>query len=248
MLETNPKRVYKIFLSDSLKPDKRIDAMFSMANQHKITVARVPRQKLDMMLANNMPDVENAADLNHQGVIASVAPKVFLEWHTLLKRCEDKIQQQQKPLVLVLDEVTDPRNFGAMLRVCDGAGVEAVIIPKQHSVGFGPMVSKTASGADETVDVVMVPNIAQSLQALQKIGFWTVGASSGEGAQLFTAQDYKMPVALVMGSEGKGIRPLVTKQCDFLVKIPMAGMVDSLNVSVATGILTYEIKRQQNAG
>jgi 23S rRNA (guanosine2251-2'-O)-methyltransferase len=248
LLETHPDRVFKIFIAENLKPDKRIQAIHEGARNARIPVQVVPRQKLDQMLSSNEPKAEAISDgeesITHQGVVASVAPKALLDLPTLLKQCREKIQAGTHPRVLLLDSVTDPRNFGAILRVADAAGIDGVIVPKHHSAGFGPAVSKTASGAEETVNVAVVSNLNQAIQQLKDAGFWIAGAANEAGAVDYYRQDYKMPIALVMGSEGKGIASLVRKNCDFLVKIPMHGTEDSLNVATATAVLLFEIVKR----
>jgi 23S rRNA (guanosine2251-2'-O)-methyltransferase len=244
LLEANPERVYKIFLSDTLKPDKRVQAIVEHSNNRRIPIQKVPRQKLDQMMrpeaGQEHADMEEA---NHQGVIASVAPKALLDIHGLIKLAKAKEAETGKhPRLLMLDGVTDPRNFGAILRVADAAGLDGVIVPKHNSAGFGPAVSKTASGAEETVDIAVVSNLNQALEQLKKENFWIVGAAGDEsGAQDYHKMDYKMATVLVMGSEDKGISPLTRKNCDFLVKIPMHGTVDSLNVSTATAVILFEM-------
>lgn len=178
----------------------------------------------------------------HQGVVAVVvAARVRDEsWlAATLPRIADCA------LVLILDGVTDPQNFGACLRSADAAGVDAVIIPKDNSVGLTPVVRKVACGAAETVPVVEVTNLARCLKRLQGAGIWLVGADGGAEKSVFDT-DFCGPVGLVMGSEGKGLRRLTRKTCDFLARIPMRGTVASLNVSVATGICLFEAVRQRS--
>lgn len=252
LLDANPSQVFKIFLAEGLKPDKRLQAIQDRARQAKIAVQVVPRQKLDQMLRGQEAAVAQArsADsdedretggLSHQGVMASVAPKTLLNLGALLTMCDAQKAAGHQPRLLMLDGVTDPRNFGAILRVADAAGIDGVIIPKQHSAGFGPAVSKTASGAEETVAVAVVSNLNQAIQQIKDAGFWVAGAANDPGAVDYHRQDYQMPMLLIMGSEGKGLAALVRKNCDFLVKIPMHGTVDSLNVATATAILLYEM-------
>ncbi len=251
LLDTSPTKVFKIFLAEGLKPDKRVQAIQESARQAKIPVQVVPRQKLDQMLRGQETAFAEAnpaacedreeGGISHQGVMASVAPKTLLNLPALLQLCEAKKVQGKHPRLLMLDGVTDPRNFGAILRVADAAGIDGVIIPKQHSAGFGPGVSKTASGAEETVPIAVVSNLNQTIQHVKDAGFWVAGAANDTGAVDYYRQDYQMPLLLIMGSEGKGLASLVRKNCDFLVKIPMHGTVDSLNVATATAILLFEM-------
>jgi 23S rRNA (guanosine2251-2'-O)-methyltransferase len=248
-LEVHPEKVFKIFFAEGLKPDKRLQAIHEIARERKIVTQIVPRFRLDQLLRPDpgAPQPEDYEENNggpvHQGVVASVAPKALLELNPFIKRCREKIEAGEQPRVLVLDGVTDPRNFGAILRVADAVAIEGVIIPRHNSAGFGPALSKTASGAEETVPIVLASNVTQALRALKEAGFWIAGAAYEEKATLYHQQDYRMPVALAMGSEGKGLAPLVRKNCDFLLSIPMWGAVDSLNVATATAVLLFEMNR-----
>lgn len=255
LLDVSPDKVFKIFLAEGLKPDKRVQFIHETARQAKIPVQVVPRQKLDQMLrsqesaeATSRPEGYTADDeesiITHQGVVASVAPKTLLNLPALLKLCQAKKDQGQHPRLLMLDGVTDPRNFGAILRVADAAGLDGVIIPKQHSAGFGPAVTKTASGAEEVVNIAVVSNLNQAIQQVKEAGFWVAGAANDIGAVDYHRQDYQMPVLLIMGSEGTGLASLVKKNCDFLVKIPMYGTVDSLNVATATAVILFEMVKR----
>jgi 23S rRNA (guanosine2251-2'-O)-methyltransferase len=247
LLDTHPDRVFKIFLAENMKPDKRIQAIQEIARDCRIGIQVVPRQKLDQMLKTALesatPSNEDASEesISHQGVIASVAPKALLDLPSLLAKCKANMQTGVHPRILLLDGITDPRNFGAILRVADAAGIDGLIIPKRDSAGFGPVVSKTASGAEETVNIAVVANLNQAIQQLKKDGFWIAGAANEARAVDYYRQDYQMPIALVMGSEGKGLADLVKKNCDFLIKIPMHGTVDSLNVATATAVLLFEM-------
>lgn len=255
LLDLHPDRVFKIFLSDSLKPDKRIEAVYEATRLHRIPVQTVPRQRLDQMLRNigaesgDAHSQQNSSDIeeiyaNHQGIIASVAAKTLLDMSNLLRICKEKQEKGLHPRVLLLDGITDPRNFGAILRVVDASGVDGVIIPKHSSAGFGPGVSKTASGAEETVNIAVVANLNNAMQQLKDAGFWIAGAAHESNAVDYHRQDYQMPMALVVGSEDKGLASLIQKNCDFLIKIPMRGTVDSLNVAAATAVLLFEMVKQ----
>jgi 23S rRNA (guanosine2251-2'-O)-methyltransferase len=152
----------------------------------------------------------------------------------------------EPPLLLLLDGVTDPHNLGACLRVADGAGVHAVIAPKDHAVGVNATVAKVASGAAETVPYFMVTNLARTLNELKERNIWCIGTSDDAPKTLYEV-DLKGPVALVLGAEGEGIRQLTRKTCDELVRLPMKGAVESLNVSVASGVCLYEAVRQRGS-
>ncbi len=180
-----------------------------------------------------------AGSHGHQGVAALVQP---LEQARSLDDLLDQISGP--PLLLVLDGVTDPHNLGACLRVADGAGAHAVIAPKDHAAGLNATVSKVASGAAETVPYFMVTNLARTLNELKERQIWVIG-TAGESDKSIYQVDLKGPTALVLGAEGQGMRQLTRKTCDELVHIPMRGAVDSLNVSVASGVCLYEAVRQR---
>jgi 23S rRNA (guanosine2251-2'-O)-methyltransferase len=183
-----------------------------------------------------------AGGSRHQGVVARV--NAVAASHSL----DDVLDRAEgPPLVLVLDGVTDPHNLGACLRVADGAGAHAVIAPKDHAVGINATVAKVASGAAETVPYLMVTNLARTLGELKERDIRVVGTSEDAERTLYDI-DLSGPVALVLGAEGPGMRQLTRKTCDELVRIPMAGAVESLNVSVAAGVCLYEVLRQRRHG
>ena len=183
-----------------------------------------------------------AGTARHQGVVARVNP--LAPRHSL----DDVLDEVEgPPLVLVLDGVTDPHNLGACLRVADGAGAHAVIAPKDHAVGLNATVAKVASGAAETVPYLMVTNLARSLNEMKERDIRIIGTSDDAEHTLYDL-DLSGPVALVLGAEGSGLRQLTRKTCHELVRIPMAGAVESLNVSVAAGVCLYEALRQRRAG
>ena len=176
----------------------------------------------------------------HQGVVALVSP---MPQNYSLDDLLDTIEGP--PLLLVLDGVTDPHNLGACLRVADGAGAHAVIAPKDHAAGINATVAKVASGAAETMPYFMVTNLARTLGELKERDIWVVGTSDDAPRNIYQA-DLKVPTALVLGAEGAGMRQLTRKNCDELVSIPMRGAVESLNVSVASGVCLYEALRQRS--
>jgi len=182
-----------------------------------------------------------AAGANHQGVIAEVEGAVARE-ESALWRLLDTLEAA--PFLLVLDGVQDPHNLGACLRTAEGAGVHAVIAPKDNAVGLTPAARKVASGAAETVPFVQVTNLVRSMEKIKKLGIWFIGTSDKASADVYS-QNFKTPTAIVMGAEGKGLRRLTEEHCDELISIPMAGQVSSLNVSVATGVCLYEVVRQR---
>ena len=185
-----------------------------------------------------------AGNDRHQGVAALVKP---LPQRHSLDDILDDVAGGVLPLVLALDGVTDPHNLGACLRVADGAGAHAVVAPKDHAVGLNATVAKVASGAAETVPYLMVTNLARCLNDMKDRDLRIIGTSDDAEATLFDV-DLSGPVALVLGAEGAGLRQLTRKTCDQMVRIPMAGAVESLNVSVAAGVCLYEARRQRGVG
>lgn len=217
---------------DLTRKDNRIGELEEIAHQAGIGVTRARKQQLDDMLN----------DVRHQGAVASVrAPSAKTE-----KDLYRSLEQQDEPIfLLVLDGVTDPHNLGACLRSADAAGVQAVIAPKDRSAGLTPVTCKVASGAAETMMYVQVTNLVRALEKLKNdYGVWVIGTAGEAEASLYQA-DLKGNLAIVMGAEGKGMRRLTRETCDSLIKLPMKGSVESLNVSVASGICLYEAVRQR---
>lgn len=180
----------------------------------------------------------------HQGIVAEYYKAKDYSENDLYDLLDDLDEQNIQPFLLVLDGVTDPHNLGACLRTADGAGVHAVIAPKDNAASINPTVRKVASGAAEALPFIAVTNLARTLDTLKERGIWLTGTSDKAKQTLYQA-DLKGPMALVMGAEGTGIRRLTEERCDFLISIPMCGQVSSLNVSVATGVCLYEALRQR---
>ena len=180
-------------------------------------------------------------EVAHQGAVAAVRPLKGWDEHALI---EGLSQTAEDPLLLVLDGVTDPHNLGACLRSADASGAHAVLIPKDRSATVDGVVRKVAAGAAEFVPVASVTNLARTLGMLKESGVWVVGTDSAAPQSIYAA-DLKRPLALVLGAEGDGMRRLTRERCDFLVRIPMAGQIQSLNVSVAAGIALFEARRQR---
>jgi 23S rRNA (guanosine2251-2'-O)-methyltransferase len=227
-LKTAPRSIIEIY-ADPTRKDARMRQFLARANE---AGARV----ID---ADGMRLAKLAGSHGHQGVAARVE---VLKAANSLDDLLDGIKEP--PLLLVLDGVTDPHNLGACLRVADGAGAHAVIAPKDHAVGVNATVAKVASGAAETVPYFMVTNLARTLGELKERSIWCIGTSDDAPATVYQA-NLKVPVALVLGAEGAGMRQLTRKSCDELVSIPMRGAVESLNVSVASGVCLYEALRQR---
>ena len=229
MLKSAPQRIVELHVQRG-RQDDRLQKIHKLAEQQGVSLQWATVKQLDERVEGR-----------HQGVVALCKAGQTFDEKYLLQLAEERAGEC---LFLVLDGVTDPHNLGACLRSADGAGVDAVIVPKDNSVGLTPVVQKVACGAAESVPLVMVTNLTRTLEKLQRQGAWVVGAA-GEAEQFIYDLDLTGPLVLVMGAEGKGIRQLTRKQCDYLAKLPMAGEVSSLNVSVATGICLFEIVRQR---
>jgi 23S rRNA (guanosine2251-2'-O)-methyltransferase len=227
-LKTAPRSIIEIYADPSRKD----------ARMRQFT-ARAVEAGVRIIEADGMRLAKLAGSHGHQGVAARV------ETLKAVNSLDDMLDAlQEPPLLLVLDGVTDPHNLGACLRVADGAGAHAVIAPKDHAVGVNATVAKVASGAAETVPYFMVTNLARTMGELKERNIWCVGTSDDAPRTLYEA-DLKVPLALVLGAEGSGMRQLTRKNCDELVSIPMRGGVESLNVSVASGVCLYEALRQR---
>lgn len=226
-------------------PDKIIAAWLDLGRHDpKIAKIRLELEKLGISAqAANKRDLDKLSEgRNHQGVIVEVAMAQELSESDLQTVLENLTGMG---FFLVLDQVQDPHNLGACLRSADAAGVQGVIIPKDQSASITPTVSKVASGAAETMPLYKITNLARTLGWLKEAGIWIAGAA-GEAEKSCYETDLNLPLAIVMGAEGKGLRRLTRDTCDFLIKIPMHGQVESLNVSVATGILLFEAVRQRS--
>lgn len=216
------------------RSDHRADEVIAMAKAVEVRLERVSRDRLDQL----------AGGVQHQGVIAQCqlpSPGSERDLRAFVDRFDGA------PLLLVLDGVQDPHNLGACLRCADGAGVDAVILPQDRAASLTASVRRVASGAAETVPIFRVTNISRVLRELQKMGIWLVGTSQEATMTLFEA-DLRGPLALIMGGEEKGLRRLTKAHCDTLIKIPMLGSIDSLNVATATAVCLYEALRRRHAG
>jgi 23S rRNA (guanosine2251-2'-O)-methyltransferase len=238
-LKTAPQSIIEIYFEPTRR-DARMRQFLDRANEARVKLIESDGARLSKMCGGH----------GHQGVAARV--QAIAQVHSLDELLEDleaanadlPPEQRRQPLILVLDGVTDPHNLGACLRVADGAGAHAVIAPKDHAAGINATVAKVASGAAETVPYFMVTNLARTLNELKERNIWIIGTSDTAPVTLYQA-DLKGPVALVLGAEGAGMRQLTAKTCDALVSIPMRGAVESLNVSVASGVCLYEALRQR---
>ena len=230
LLTHSPDRVQKVWVAEG-RHDKRMQQIMTLARAANRLVQTVPMMQLNKKAEEG---------LRHQGVLAAVLPKPAVSLETLLDTVKTRQAQQQPVCVVALDNVTDPHNLGAILRVADAAGVTALLLPKRGGLVASPVVYKASAGAIETVDCVWVANLGQALEQLKKTGCWVVGALCDDKAQNYRQLDWAMPTVLLMGAEGEGIGPRLQAMCDFSVTIPMFGQVQSLNVSCATTLLLYE--------
>ncbi|WP_019027342.1 23S rRNA (guanosine(2251)-2'-O)-methyltransferase RlmB [Colwellia piezophila] len=234
LINAAPERFIELFLLKG-REDDRMMPIINLSRKYGIGTQLTSRKVLD----------EKSDGEQHQGVVARVRPgKAYTE-----NDIDDILQAAEKkgipPFLLILDGVTDPHNLGACLRNADAAGVQAIIVPKDNAAQITPTVRKVAVGAVESVPLVQVTNLSRTMKQLQKQGVWIVGTAGETDTCLYDIQ-LSGPMALVMGAEGKGMRRLTRENCDQLVKLPMAGTVSSLNVSVATGICLFEMVRQRS--
>lgn len=230
LLQRQPNRIESLWLQQG-RNDQRMQAIQQHAAQLGISCKMVSREDLD-----------KEVDGRHQGVLALAKPAQTLRDRDLMQLLDSL---DHPPLLLILDGVTDPHNLGACLRTADAAGVDAVIAPKDNSAPLNATVRKVACGAAEVQPYIQVTNLARTMKELQQRGVWITGTAGEAEGSVYQA-DLKGPVALVMGAEGKGMRRLTRENCDYLVNLPMAGSVSSLNVSVATGVCLFEAVRQRS--
>lgn len=230
LLQNDPDSVQSLQVMQG-RIDERLNALLKLAQQHGIAVHTVARKELDNLVRGQ-----------HQGVVALVRPTSQRDEGDLEEILDNL--NGVPPFLLILDGITDPHNLGACLRSADAAGVHAVIVPKDKSASMNATVRKVACGAAESVPLIYITNLARTMEWLQQRGIWITGAA-GEAEQDLYHTDLKGPMAFAMGAEGSGLRRLTREHCDQLTRIPMAGSVSSLNVSVATGICLFEAVRQR---
>lgn len=225
------KDINKIFIT---KGDRHgsINKIIAIAKERKIIIVEKEKRKMDEMAQNE----------NYQGVIAIVPPFEYCEIEDIIKFAEEK---EENPFVLILDGIEDTHNLGAIIRTAETAGVHGIIIPKRRAAAVNSTVSKVSCGAVEYMKVARVNNIADSIKKLKEAGLWICGTAV-DGEKYYFDQDLTGPIGIVIGNEGKGMSDIAKKNCDFLVKIPMMGKIQSLNASVSTGIIVYETLKQRN--
>ncbi|MEJ6949601.1 23S rRNA (guanosine(2251)-2'-O)-methyltransferase RlmB [Natronospora cellulosivora (SeqCode)] len=224
------RRIDNILLQKGIKGEK-VDLILKEAKKQSIRVEWAPKIKLDQMADSHV----------HQGVMAFAAEKKLLSPREIVDLAKN---QGQDPFIIVLDQIQDPHNFGAIIRTAYAAGAHGIIYQDKRAVGITPVVVKSSAGAIEHINLSEVSNINNAIDELKENGLWISGADM-TGDQLHFNADFKGPIAIVIGSEGKGLRRLVKEKCDFLIKIPMLGELGSLNASVAAAVIIYEALRQR---
>lgn len=227
LLTQHPERIFQLVFCEG-RLNARQQALLDLALDLGVKVQRAPKKVFDQLA------------VVHQGVYAEVAAQAAYAEADLIHW----VEQTANPLLIFLDEVQDPHNLGAILRTADATGVTAVVVPKNNAVGLNATVRKVACGGAESVPLVVVTNLVRTMEQLQQRGVWFTGLAGETDKSLYDA-DFQGAVAIVLGAEGKGLRPLTRKACDYLVAIPMLGQVSSLNVSVAAGVTLYEALRQR---
>jgi 23S rRNA (guanosine2251-2'-O)-methyltransferase len=233
-LRAGKRSIDSITILESARPD-RLRPLLELAKQKRIPVHRVPRFDFDRQLG----------DARHQGVVAKVAAARYADPDDLLDSVEARIGTSDPPFLIVLDGIEDPRNMGSILRTAECSGVHGVFVPERRATGLTDTVAKVAAGALEYVPVARVTNLVRLIEQLKERNIWVLGAA-GEAKQTNTEWDWKLPSAIIVGNEGQGLHRLVREKCDSLVRIPVAGKLESLNVSVAAGVLMYEVRRQRS--
>jgi 23S rRNA (guanosine2251-2'-O)-methyltransferase len=218
--------VNRIFIQKGSKNSK-ITEIVKLAKAKQIPVHFVPRERVDRI------------DRGHQGAVALVSPKEF-------SSVDEILSSSDVPLLIVLDGIEDPQNLGAIIRTAEGAGVDGVILPERRAAGLTEAVSSVSAGALEYLRVARVKNLAQAMEELKNRGLWLVGAEGGQDEH-WHEFDYSVPVGLVLGSEGKGLRPLIRRKCDKILSIPLLGKITSLNVSAAAAVFLFEVVRQRKS-
>jgi 23S rRNA (guanosine2251-2'-O)-methyltransferase len=213
----------------------RLQELVSLAREQGIPVKRVPRLEIDRICDAGL----------HQGIVARISPAAYCDSDELLDLVAAQVSVEPQPLILGLDSIEDPRNLGAILRTAECTGVSGIFVPERRAAPLSPTVAKVAAGALEYVRLARVTNLARLIRQLKERNIWVVGAAT-QGAIEYTAWDWTLPTALFLGNEGEGLHRLIRERCDALLRIPICGHVESLNVAVAAGVLLYEALRQRS--
>ena len=231
VLKNKPEQLIEVWLKDGVS-NKRFNKLIDLTQKHHILLTRVSGNKIEQITGTS----------KNQGIVAAVKQPKHLDTKTAL----NFIKKIHMPLILILDGLQDPRNVGACLRTANASGVDLIVTPRSRAVINTPVVSKASAGASALIPIAEIPNLVRFMKELKQLGIWIFGTSNQADLNYWDA-DYTCPMAIIVGSEGKGMRALTTKHCDYLISIPMIGQIESLNVSVATGVLLYEIVRQRSS-
>jgi len=233
-LRAGRRKIYKLILAQGMKEAGIVADVATLAGKGGVAIQRVERRQLDKI-----------GDFKHQGVAAEAAQYPYVDLEAILSEAD---QRQETPLLLMLDCLQDPQNFGALLRTAEIIGVHGIVIPKRRAVGITPAVVSSSAGAVEHLLVARVTNLVRTMEALKAKGLWIVGLEDVPPASPYYQSDLTMPLTLVVGSEGRGMGRLVKETCDMLIRLPMRGKISSLNVAVAGSIALYEVWRQRGMG
>jgi 23S rRNA (guanosine2251-2'-O)-methyltransferase len=231
-LRAGRRQVFKLVLAQGIKPAGVVRQILNLAEQADIPVQTVNRRELDKL----------GGEVNHQGLAAEVSGYPYVN---LAEPMEAARLSGTPPFLLLLDHIQDPQNLGSLLRTAEAAGVHGVVIPGRRASGVTPAAVRASAGAAEQVRVAQVTNLVRAMEQLKKEGVWMAGLEAAPGAQLYTEADLRGPLGLVVGSEGQGLARLVRERCDYLIRLPMLGQVESLNAAVAGAITLYEARRQR---
>ncbi len=234
-LRARRRQVFRLLLADGVKTTGIVGQILGLANDARLPVQVVDRQALDKL----------GGEANHQGLAAEVSGYPYVDLVTVLDIAR---QSGEPPFLLLLDHVQDPQNLGSLLRTAEACGVHGVVLPGRRAAGVTPAAVRASAGAAEHVRVAQIGNLVQTMERLRAEGVWLAGLEALPGAQLYTQTDLSGPLGLVVGSEGQGLARLVRETCDFLIRLPMYGQVESLNVAVAGAIALYEARRQRKPG
>ncbi len=234
-LRAGRRQVFRLVLADSIKPTGIVGQILSLAERANVPTQTINRRELDKL----------SGEANHQGLAVEVSGYPYV---ALTDPLEVARQARVPAFVLLLDHIQDPQNLGSLLRSAEAVGVHGVVIPGRRAAGVTPAAVRASAGAAEHVHVAQVSNLVQAMDRLREEGIWLAGLEALPAAQLYTAADLSGSLGLVVGSEGRGLARLVRQKCDFLIRLPMQGQVESLNAAVAGAIALYEARRQRTAG
>lgn len=230
------RTIEEILIARGVHNHTALSEIIALAKSADVPVHGVSRDQLDRMTRNHR------GDLGHQGIVARIPDFEYVEVNDLLAVAQAR---GEPAFLLMLDSVQDPQNFGTLLRTAEAVGVHGVIIAERRAVGVTPAVVKTSAGAVHHLKIARVTNLARTMEELKRANVWMMGVENAPNAVDYTRADYKIPLALILGSEGEGLGRLITEKCDFLVKLPMWGKIESLNVAVAGSIVLYAAKMQR---